>query len=66
MEYNPIEKIKEALKITRKLEFYEKMDLQNILEEAYNKGREVGYDRGYEDGRSDGFSEGIEEANDDY
>lgn len=35
MEYDElIEKIKETLKITRELELYEKMDLENILKEA--------------------------------
>lgn len=46
-----IEKIKEALKITRKLEIYEKMDLRTILEEAWLDGYEAGFDEGEENGK---------------
>ena len=44
MEYDElIEKIKDALKIT-KLEIYEKADLRAILEEAWSGGYEDGFD----------------------
>lgn len=46
-----IEKIKEALKITRKLELYEKMDLENILKEAWRDGYNTGFDEAEEDAR---------------
>lgn len=52
MEYDEsIEKIKEALKITRKLELYEKMDLRAILKEAWLDGYETGFDEGEENAR---------------
>lgn len=52
MEYDElIEKIKEALKITRKLELYEKMDLENILKEAWRDGYDTGFDEAEEDAR---------------
>lgn len=48
MEYDElIEKIKDALKIT-KLEIYEKADLQAILEEAWRDGYEAGFEEGEE------------------
>ena len=51
MEYDElIEKIKDALKIT-KLELYEKMDLQAILKEAWLDGYEAGFEDGEEDGK---------------
>lgn len=50
MEYSEfIEKIKDALKITRELEVYEKMDLRSILKEAWCDGYEVGFEEGEED-----------------
>ena len=50
MEYDElIEKIKDALKIT-KLEIYEKADLQAILKEAWLDGYETGFDEAEEDG----------------
>ena len=52
MEYDElIEKIKEALKITRKLEIYEKADLQAILKEAWRDGYDAGFDEAEEDAR---------------
>ena len=52
MEYDElIEKIKEALKITRKLEIYEKADLQAILKEAWRDGYDTGFDEAEEDAR---------------
>ena len=52
MEYDKlIEKIKDALKITRKLELYEKADLQAILKEAWLDGYEEGFDEGEENGK---------------
>lgn len=52
MEYDElIEKIKEALKITRKLELYEKADLQAILKEAWGDGYDTGFDEAEEDAR---------------
>lgn len=49
MEYDKlIEKIKDALKTTRKLEIYEKADLQAILKEAWLDGYEEGFDEGEE------------------
>ncbi len=52
MEYDElIEKIKEALKITRKLELYEKMDLENILKEAWCDGYDTGFDEAEEDAK---------------
>lgn len=52
MEYDElIEKIKEALKITRKLEIYEKADLQAILKEAWRDGYDTGFDEVEEDAR---------------
>ena len=51
MEYDElIEKIKDALKIT-KLEIYEKADLQTILKEAQLDGYEAGFEEGEEDGK---------------
>ena len=51
MEYDElIEKIKDALKIT-KLELYEKADLRAILEEAWSDGYETGFDEAEEDGK---------------
>lgn len=46
-----IEKIKYTLKITRELEFYEKVDLQAILKEAWLDGYEAGFDEGEENGK---------------
>lgn len=52
MEYNElIDKIKDALKITRELEIYEKADLQAILKEAWSDGYEAGFDEGEENGK---------------
>ena len=52
MEYDElIEKIKDALKITRELEIYEKADLQAILKEAWLDGYETGFDEAEEDAR---------------
>lgn len=52
MEYNElIEKIKDALKITRKFEIYEKTDLENILKEAWRDGYDTGFDEAEEDAR---------------
>lgn len=52
MEYNEsIEKIKDALKITRELELYEKADLQAILKEAWYEGYEAGFEEGEENGK---------------
>lgn len=52
MEYDElIEKIKDALKITRELELYEKADLQAILKEAWLDGYETGFDEAEEDAR---------------
>ena len=52
MEYNElIEKIKYALKITRELELYEKVDLQAILKEAWSDGYEAGFEEGEENGK---------------
>ena len=49
MEYDElIEKIKDALKIT-KLEIYEKADLRDILKEAWRDGYEAGFEEGEED-----------------
>ena len=51
MEYDElIEKIKDALKIT-KLEIYEKADLQTVLKEAWLDGYEEGFDEGEENGK---------------
>lgn len=51
MEYDElIEKIKDALKIT-KLEIYEKADLRDILKEAWRDGYETGFDEAEEDGK---------------
>lgn len=51
MEYDElIEKIKDALKIT-KLEIYEKADLRAILKEAWLDGYEAGFDEAEEDAR---------------
>ena len=52
MEYDElIDKIKDALKITRELELYEKADLRAILEEAWSDGYEAGFDEGEENGK---------------
>ena len=52
MEYDElIGKIKDALKITRELELYEKADLRAILEEAWSDGYETGFDEGEENGK---------------
>lgn len=52
MEYSElIEKIKDALKITRKLELYEKADLRAVLKEAWLDGYEEGFDEGEENGK---------------
>lgn len=52
MEYDElIEKIKDALKITRELELYEKADLQAILKETWLEGYEAGFDEGEENGK---------------
>ena len=52
MKYDElIEKIKETLKITRELELYEKMDLENILKEAWRDGYDTGFDEAEEDAR---------------
>ena len=52
MEYDElIEKIKDALKITRELEIYEKADLQAILKEAWLDGYETGFNEAEEDAR---------------
>ena len=51
MEYDElIEKIKDALKIT-KLELYEKADLQAILKEAWSGGYEEGFDEAEENAK---------------
>ena len=52
MKYDElIDKIKDALKITRELEIYEKADLQAILEEVCSDGYEAGFDEGEENGK---------------
>ena len=52
MKYDElIEKIKDALKITRELELYEKADLRAILEEAWSDGYEAGFDEAEENGK---------------
>lgn len=52
MEYDElIEKIKDALKITRELELYEKADLRAILEEAWRDGYEAGFAEGEENAK---------------
>ena len=52
MEYDElIEKIRDALKITRKLEIYEKADLRAVLKEAWLDGYEEGFDEGEENGK---------------
>ena len=52
MEYDElIDKIKDALKITRELELYEKADLRAILKEAWRDGYETGFDEAEEDGK---------------
>ena len=52
MEYDKlIEEIKDALKITRELELYEKADLRAILKEAWLDGYEEGFDEGEENGK---------------
>lgn len=52
MEYDElIEKIKEALKITHELKCWEKMDLENILKEAWRDGYDAGFDEAEEDAR---------------
>ena len=52
MEYDElIEKIKDALKITREFELYEKADLRAILKEAWLDGYEAGFEEGEENGK---------------
>lgn len=52
MEYDElIEKIKDALKITRELELYEKADLRAILKEAWYDGYEAGFDEAEENAK---------------
>ena len=52
MEYDElIDKIKDALKITRELEIYEKADLQAILKEAWLDGYEAGFDEAEENAK---------------
>lgn len=52
MEYDElIDKIKDALKITRELELYEKADLRAILEEAWSDGYEAGFEEAEEDAK---------------
>ena len=52
MEYDElIGKIKDALKITRELELYEKADLRAILKEAWLDGYETGFEEGEENGK---------------
>ena len=48
-----IEQIKEALKIKRRLECYEEMDLRNILKEVAREGYEIGYEDGKGDSEND-------------
>ena len=48
-----IEQIKEALKIKRRLECYEDMDLKNILKAAARAGYEIGYEDGKSDAEND-------------
>lgn len=48
-----IEQIKEALKIKRRLECYEDMDLKNILEAVARESYELGYDSGKCDSEND-------------
>ena len=48
-----IEQIKEALKIKRRLECYEEMDLKNILKAAAGAGYEIGYEEGKSDSEND-------------
>ena len=48
-----IEQIKEALKIKRRLECYEEMDLKNILKAAAGAGYEIGYEEGKSDPEND-------------
>ena len=52
MKYDElIDKIKDALKITRELELYEKADLRAILEEVWSDGHEAGFEEGEENGK---------------
>lgn len=52
MEYDELtEKIKDALKITRELELYEKADLQAILKEAWYDGYEAGFEEAEENAK---------------
>ena len=52
MEYSElIEKIKDSLKITHKLELYEKADLRAVLKEAWLDGYEEEFDEGEENGK---------------
>ena len=48
-----IEQIKEALKIKRRLECYEEMDLKNIIKAAAGAGYELGYEEGKSDSEND-------------
>ena len=50
-----IEQIKEALKIKRRLECYEEMDLKNILKAAAGAGYEIGYEEGKSDSENDAW-----------
>lgn len=52
MEYDElIKKIKDALKITRELELYERADLRAILEEVWSDGYETGFDEAEENAK---------------
>lgn len=48
-----IGQIKEALKIKRRLECYEEMDLKNILKEVARESYALGYDGGKSDAEND-------------
>ena len=48
-----IEQIKEALKIKRRLECYEEMDLKTIIKAAAGAGYEIGYEEGRSDSEND-------------
>ena len=50
---NYIEQIKEALKIKRRLECFEEMDLKNILKEITRESYELSYDGGKRDSEND-------------
>ena len=51
-----IDQIKEALKIKRRLECYEEMDLKNILKAAAGAGYEIGYEEGKGDSENDDWN----------